>query len=110
MDKQTDDLKNTPLFETHVSLGARIVPFAGWEMPIQYTSILEEARAVRSMCGIFDVSHMGRVRFTGPGAAQFLHRILSADILGLRVGRARYNLICNERGGHHRRCPCLSLG
>ena len=94
-----DTLKRTPLFDTHVALGGRMVPFAGWEMPIQYAGILEEARAVRSGCGIFDVSHMGRVRIEGPEAAVFLDSILSADIKGLRIGRARYNLICNEQGG-----------
>ena len=92
-------LKRTALFQTHLSLGARMVPFAGWEMPIQYSSILAEARAVRSGAGIFDVSHMGRVEITGSGAAQFLHRLVTADILNMPLGRARYTLICNEAGG-----------
>ncbi|MBI4298833.1 MAG: glycine cleavage system aminomethyltransferase GcvT [Chloroflexi bacterium] len=99
MNERKDDLKRTPLFEAHVTLGARLVPFAGWEMPLQYTSILDEARAVRTRCGIFDISHMGRVIFTGSGAASFLHSILTADVLGLQVGRARYSLVCNEEGG-----------
>ncbi len=99
MDSQKTLLKRTPLCETPVALGARLVAFAGWEMPLQYTSILDEARAVRANCGLFDVSHMGRILFTGEGAASFLNRILSADVLGLRVGRARYNLICNQDGG-----------
>ena len=94
-----EDLKRTPLFETHVSLGARMLAFAGWEMPIQYTSILDEARAVRDKAGIFDVSHMGRVDIQGPGAANFLNRVLSSDIPRLRLGRARYGVICNEQGG-----------
>ena len=93
------DLKRTPLFDTHLSLGARMVPFGGWEMPIQYGSILDEARAVRSKAGLFDVSHMGRVDIQGPEAASFLDRILSVDVPGLRIGRARYNVICNELGG-----------
>ena len=76
-----------------------MVPFAGWEMPIQYTSILEESRAVRSGAGLFDVSHMGRVEIRGPGSASFLNRVLSINVLKLREGRARYNLICNEQGG-----------
>ena len=92
-------LKRTALFQTHLSLGARMVPFAGWEMPIQYESILAEARAVRSAAGIFDVSHMGRVEITGSEAARFLHNLVTADILNMPLGRARYTLICNEAGG-----------
>ena len=92
-------LKRTPLFETHVSLGGRMVPFGGWEMPIQYTSILEESRTVRSSAGLFDVSHMGRLDIEGLGAAALLNRRLSVNVPGLRVGRARYNVICNESGG-----------
>ncbi len=95
----TEDLQRSPLFDAHVSLKARMVPFSGWEMPIQYGSILAEARAVRSNAGVFDVSHMGRVEIEGPGAASFLDRLLSVDVPGLRIGRARYNLICNEEGG-----------
>ena len=93
------DLNRTPLFETHVSLGGRMVPFSGWEMPIQYTGIFDEARAVRSKAGLFDVSHMGRVAIRGPGAADFLNRVLSVDVPALRIGRARYNVICDEQGG-----------
>ena len=89
----------TPLFDTHVSLGARMVPFAGWDMPIQYSSILKEARAVRAGAGIFDVSHMGRVEIRGTGAAQFLNRVLSFDVPELRLGRAKYGVICDRDGG-----------
>jgi len=92
-------LKRTALFQAHVSLGARLVSFAGWEMPIQYAGILTEARAVRSAAGIFDVSHMGRVEVTGSEAAQFLHRLVTADVVNMPMGRARYTLICNESGG-----------
>ena len=95
----SQDLKRTPLYETHVEMGGRIVPFSGWEMPVQYASILAEVKAVRSAAGLFDVSHMGRVEIDGPGAGAFLNRVLSVDVPGLRVGRARYNLICNEEGG-----------
>ena len=95
----SDKLDRTPLYEAHISLGARMAPFAGWEMPVQYTSILEEARAVRTRAGLFDVSHMGRVDIHGPGAPVFLNRLLSSDIPGLQVGRARYGVICNEEGG-----------
>ena len=76
-----------------------MVPFAGWEMPVQYDSILGEARSVRSGAGVFDVSHMGRVEVQGPGAGGLLSRVLSVGVTRLRLGRARYNLICNERGG-----------
>ena len=93
------DLNRTPLFETHVSLGGRMVPFSGWEMPIQYTGIFDEARAVRSKAGLFDVSHMGRVAIRGQGAADFLNRVLSVDVPAMRIGRARYNVICDEQGG-----------
>ena len=92
-------LRRTPLYDTHASLGARMAPFSGWEMPIQYKSILGEARAVRSGAGLFDVSHMGRIDLTGPGAAALLNRVLSFDVHGLRYGRARYTVICNEQGG-----------
>jgi len=96
---ESSTLKRTPLFQAHLDLGGRMVPFGGWEMPVQYTSILGEARAVRSKAGIFDVSHMGRLRFRGSGSAPFLHRLLSADVVNLKAGRARYTLICNQDGG-----------
>jgi aminomethyltransferase len=89
----------TPLYSTHVSLGARLVPFGGWDMPVQYSSILAEVKAVRTATGVFDVSHMGRVYISGPRAAQFLDRVLTGSASTLRVGRARYCLICNEAGG-----------
>ena len=106
----TDQLHRTPLFDTHVALGARMVPFAGWEMPVQYEGILAEARAVRSSAGMFDVSHMGRVEFRGPGAADFLNRVLSVDVPGLRRGRARYNVICDRDGGIIDDCIVYRLG
>lgn len=92
-------LTRTGLFESHVSLGARMVEFAGWEMPIQYASILDEVRSVRSGAGLFDVSHMGRIHIQGPGAAGFLDAVLGTAVAGLRTGRARYSLICNLDGG-----------
>ena len=94
-----EELKRTPLTDSHLSLGARMMPFTGWDMPVQYTSILAEARAVRSGAGIFDVSHMGRVDIQGPGAASFLNRVLSVNVPTMRVGRARYNVICDLDGG-----------
>ena len=93
------DLKHTALYDTHISLGGRIVPFGGWAMPIQYTSILQEARAVRNNAGLFDVSHMGRLDISGGGAASLLNRALSVNAAALRIGRARYNVICNASGG-----------
>ena len=95
----SQDLKHTSLYKTHTSLGARIVPFGGWAMPIQYQSILQEARAVRTNVGLFDVSHMGRLTIRGSGAAPFLSRVLSVGAISMRPGRARYCLICNEDGG-----------
>ncbi|MDA0769362.1 MAG: glycine cleavage system protein T [SAR202 cluster bacterium Casp-Chloro-G4] len=92
-------LQRTPLYDAHVKQGGRLVPFAGWEMPIQYTGILDEARAVRSSVGIFDVSHMGRLEISGSGAANLLNRVLSVNASALRLERARYNVICDESGG-----------
>ncbi len=94
-----DSLKRTALFEEHQASGGRIVPFAGWEMPIQYTSILSESRDVRARAGIFDVSHMGRLEVTGADSLAFFHRLVTADVANMPLGRARYTLLCNERGG-----------
>jgi aminomethyltransferase len=91
--------KRTPLFETHRALGARIVPFAGFEMPVQYTSILEEHAAVRNAAGLFDVSHMGEIHLTGPGAVASVERLVTCPVATLRPGRVRYGLLCNEDGG-----------
>ena len=95
----SEDLKRTPLYDLHVSLGAKMVPFAGWEMPVQYNGILAESRAVRSSSGLFDVSHMGRLYISGPQSPAFMDWILSADASNLRQGRARYSMVCNEDGG-----------
>ncbi len=89
----------TILYQTHVDLGARMVPFGGWDMPVQYSGIIGEVNAVRTAAGIFDVSHMGRLYLSGPQAGAFLDRVLTGSASGLRVGRARYCLICNEAGG-----------
>ena len=89
----------TPLYSTHVSLGARIVPFGGWDMPVQYSGILGEVAAVRTATGLFDVSHMGRLYISGPRATEFLDWVLTGSVDSLRVGRARYCMICNEKGG-----------
>ncbi len=89
----------TPFYDYHVKNGARMVDFAGWEMPIMYRSILDEHRQVRTAGGMFDVSHMGRLRFTGPDAAKFLDFVCTRDVVGMVDGQARYGLVCNEAGG-----------
>ena len=95
----TDHLKRTPLFETHSLMNAKILEFAGWDMPIQYSSILNETKSVRSNAGIFDVSHMGRVEINGPDSVSLLNKLLSANIKNMTYGKGSYNLICNESGG-----------
>src|SRR5437763_16451948 len=92
-------LKRTPLFAAHQKLGARLVEFGGWEMPVQYSSIIDEHLAVRKAAGLFDISHMGEVRVQGSGAAAFLNHLLTNDINKLAVGQGQYTLMCNERGG-----------
>jgi aminomethyltransferase len=92
-------LQRTPLFDRHVALGARIVPFAGWEMPVQYEGVIPEHRAVRSDCGVFDVSHMGELEVEGMHAFDLLQSLLSNDLSRLSVGDAQYTLLTNERGG-----------
>ena len=93
-------LKRTPLYATHVDAGAKLVPFGGWEMPVQYAGgVRAEHEAVRSRAGIFDVSHMGEVEFSGPDAEAFLQHVYSNDVGGLAVGGAQYALICNQDGG-----------
>ncbi len=91
--------KRTPLYELHVRLGGRIIEFGGWDMPVQYSSIVEEHRAVRENAGLFDVSHLGRVELGGPGALETLQRLATNDASKLEVGRAQYSLLLNERGG-----------
>ena len=92
-------LKQTPLHARHVELGARMVPFAGWEMPVQYEGVIPEHRAVRTDCGVFDVSHMGELHVDGPTALAFLQEMLSNDLAKLGDGEAQYTLLTNERGG-----------
>jgi aminomethyltransferase len=92
-------LQRTPLFERHIALGARMVPFAGWEMPVQYDGVIPEHRAVRSDCGVFDVSHMGELEVEGMHALELLQSLLSNDVAKLDVGGAQYTLLTNERGG-----------
>ncbi|MGH3104879.1 MAG: glycine cleavage system aminomethyltransferase GcvT [Gaiellaceae bacterium] len=92
-------LQRTPLHGRHVSLGARMVPFAGWEMPVSYEGVIPEHRAVRTDCGVFDVSHMGELEVEGPRAHELLQSLLSNDLDKVEVGAAQYTLLTNERGG-----------
>jgi aminomethyltransferase len=92
-------LQRTPLFERHVALSARMVPFAGWEMPVQYDGVIPEHRAVREDCGVFDVSHMGELEVEGMHALELLQALLSNDVAKLAAGGAQYTLLTNERGG-----------
>jgi len=89
----------TPLYDWHARHGARFVPFGGWEMPVQYTGILEEHRATRTAAGLFDVSHMGEALVAGPQAAVFLDHVCTNRMGDLAVGRARYTLLCAQDGG-----------
>jgi aminomethyltransferase len=93
------ELARTPLHGRHVALGARMVEFAGFSMPVQYTSILEEHAAVRERAAVFDVSHMGQIHLEGPEAIATAERLLTCPVASLRPGRVRYGLLCNERGG-----------
>jgi aminomethyltransferase len=94
-----ETLRRTPLYERHAELGAKLVPFAGWEMPVTYEGIREEHSAVRTHAGMFDVSHMGEVEVEGPGALAFLQRVLSNDVAKIAIGGAQYSCLCNEEGG-----------
>ena len=89
----------TPLHSWHSSNNGRIVDFAGWSMPVQYGSIVEEHHAVRKAIGLFDISHMGRLNFGGENAAQFLDHVATRRIVGMKPGQIRYGLVCNESGG-----------
>src|ERR1700694_1818962 len=92
-------LLRTPLHDRHVALGARMVPCAGWEMPVQYEGVSSEHRAVRADCGVFDVSHMGEFEIEGPRATELLQATLSNDLGKIGPGEAQYTLLTNERGG-----------
>jgi aminomethyltransferase len=92
-------LRRTPLYDRHVAAGGKVVPFAGWEMPVQYAGIKEEHLAVRSSCGVFDVSHMGEIVTRGPDALDLLQHLLSNDVEALAIGGAQYSVLCREDGG-----------
>jgi glycine cleavage system T protein (aminomethyltransferase) len=89
----------TPLYEWHVGHGARMVDFGGWDMPVQYTTIVEEHTAVRTAAGLFDVSHMGRLSFGGPDALDLIQHVYSNNVATMKDMQARYGLICNANGG-----------
>jgi aminomethyltransferase len=95
----TAALKHTPLYEAHVAAGAKLVPFAGWEMPVSYEGVRGEHLAVRRACGVFDVSHMGEIETEGPGATALLQRLLSNDVAKIEVGGAQYSVLCRDDGG-----------
>src|SRR6201987_6358944 len=96
---QPDGLRRTPLHDRHIAAGARIVPFAGGAMPVQYEGVIPEHRAVRTAAGVFDVSHMGELEVEGPRAHEFLQGVLSNDLDKLSPGEAQYTLLTNENGG-----------
>ncbi len=96
---QDANLKRTPLEDEHRALGARIGPFAGWAMPIEYAGALSEHRAVRERVGLFDLTHLGKVDVTGPGALEMLQGVVTGDLSRIAVGEALYNLVLNDRGG-----------
>lgn len=92
------DLK-TPLYDCHLAYGGKIVPFAGYLLPVQYTDVIAEHQAVRGQAGLFDVSHMGEVKITGPDALACINHLFTNDFTGMQDGRVRYSLMCNEQGG-----------
>ena len=95
----TTELRRTPLYDRHAAAGARLVPFAGWEMPVQYAGIRDEHVAVRTSAGVFDVSHMGQVETTGPQALEFLQHLLSNDLRRMPEGGAQYSVMLRDDGG-----------
>ncbi len=92
------DLKRTPLYDTHIALGAKMVEFSGWEMPVQYKGILDEHRAVRTAAGLFDIDHMGQVRVTGKDALAYLNHLLSANFSDMEIATAKYAVMCYADG------------
>ena len=97
--RMNDAPAHTPLHAWHAAHGGRLVDFAGWAMPVQYSSIVDEHRATRSAAGLFDISHMGRFRFDGPGAAEFLDGLVTRRVTDMRPGQIRYGLVTNDAGG-----------
>ncbi len=94
-----DDLKRTPLYDAHLALGGKMVPFAGWDMPVQYKGLVVEHEAVRNKVGLFDVSHMGEVDVDGPQALEFVNYLVVGDVKALKPGQVLYSMMCYENGG-----------
>lgn len=94
-----DQIKETPLAAKHVELGGKMVPFAGWNMPVQYTGIMDEHKTVRTACGVFDISHMGQFFAEGPGVADWLNSILTNNIHKLEISQGQYTIMTNDKGG-----------
>jgi aminomethyltransferase len=92
-------MKRTPLYDRHVAAGAKLVDFAGWEMPIQYSGVVDEYQTVRTAAGLFDVSHMGRFTVEGRDALAFLQKVVTSNVEPLAVGAAQYSMVCNQTGG-----------
>src|SRR3954452_6000706 len=92
-------LKRTAVYDFHVNSGARMVEFAGWEMPIVYRSIIDEHDQTRNSGSLFDVSHMGRLQFSGADAQRFLDLVVTRNLATQKLGQCRYSLVCNEAGG-----------
>ena len=92
-------MKHTPFNDAHRAAGAKLVDFAGWEMPIQYSGVVDEYQTVRTQAGLFDVSHMGRIGVTGASSQAFLQRVTTNDVSKLAIGHSHYSMICNEQGG-----------
>ncbi|HEU5197725.1 MAG TPA: glycine cleavage system aminomethyltransferase GcvT [Methylomirabilota bacterium] len=99
MTDQSGSLKRTPLRDVHVKAGAKMVPFGGWDMPVQYTGIIEEHRCVRSAVGLFDISHMGEFEVRGPGALAAVQVLTTNDASALAIGQVQYSLLCYPEGG-----------
>ncbi len=93
------ELKRTPLYPVYAKYGAKTIPFGGWEMPVQFTSILEEHQVVRSRAGLFDVSHMGEIEIGGPDALALVQKLTTNDASILAVGQAQYSLMCYPTAG-----------
>src|SRR6516165_7653137 len=89
----------TPLYDWHVARGARMADFAGWDMPIQYSTIIDEHTTVRTAAGLFDISHMGRLSFGGPGSLDVIQHVYTNNAATMKDGQARYGLVCNDEGG-----------
>ena len=93
------DALRTPLYDWHVRRGARMVEFAGWQMPVQYTGVVAEHQAVRAAAGLFDISHMGRLSFAGPGGLDLIQYVFTNNAATMKDMQVRYGLLCNAAGG-----------